>query len=472
MQPETEPAVLVVDDEPASVELLRITLGLHHKVYQATSGAEALEQLERHPDIALAIIDQRMPRMSGTELIQQTIERYPDLIRVILTGYTDADALVEAINTGKVYRYLTKPWEIAELLGVVRQGLAVHRLAAENVRLHAELRDANERLRVENIQLRRDVRTRVRFDEIVGSSPALRRVLDMLERVVASESTVLVTGETGTGKELIARAIHFNGPRAERPFVVENCGALTPELLTSELFGHRKGAFTGAMRDHRGLFQIAHTGTIFLDEVGDCPPDLQTRLLRVLDRGEVRRIGDETPTKVDVRVVAATNLDLEKAVEEGRFRRDLFYRLSVITVHLPPLRERRDDIPELAQRLLADEMSARGRRVRGFTPATLRLLQEYDYPGNVRELRNELERALTLSDPDGYITPDLLSPKFSALEPVDAPSNDLKAAVERFEARFIGDALARNDGNQSRTAQEINVSRSTLIEKMKRYRIR
>jgi len=472
MSPETEPAVLVVDDEPASVELLRITLGLHYKVYQATSGDEALAELERHPDIALAIIDQRMPRMTGTELIQRTVERYPDLIRVILTGYTDADALVEAINTGKVYRYLTKPWEMAELLGVVRQGLEVHRLAAENARLQAEVREANERLRVENIQLRRDVRSRARFDEIVGSSPALTRVLDMLERVVASESTVLITGETGTGKELIARAIHFNGPRAERPFVVENCGALAPELLTSELFGHRKGSFTGALRDRRGLFQIAHTGTIFLDEVGDCPPDLQTRLLRVLDRGEIRRVGDETPTKVDVRVVAATNLDLEKAVEEGRFRRDLFYRLSVITVQLPPLRERRDDIPELAQRLLAEEMAARGRRVRGFTPATLRLLQEYDYPGNVRELRNEVERALTLADPDGYITPDLLSPKFSSIEPPDAPVNDLKAAVERFEAQFVKDALARNDGNQSRTAQEINVSRSTLIEKMKRYGIR
>lgn len=472
MHSEPEHAVLVVDDEPASVELLRITLGPDYKVYTTSGGDEALQALDAHPEIALAIIDQRMPRMSGTELIQRTVDRYPDLIRVILTGYTDADALVEAINTGKVYRYLTKPWRKDELLGVVRQGLEVYRLSAENAQLQSELREANERLRVENLQLRRDVGRRVRFDEIGGSSPALTRVLDVVERVAASDTTVLITGETGSGKELIARAIHFNGPRAKRPFVVENCGALSPDLLASELFGHRKGAFTGAARDRRGIFETAHTGTVFLDEVGDCSSDLQNGLLRVLDHGEVRRIGDEKPIKVDVRVIAATNRDLDKAVREGRFRSDLFFRLSVINLEVPPLRARREDIPELAERLLRERMDSSGKRVRGLTPETLRLLQEYDYPGNIRELRNEIERALTLCDADGYITPDLLSPKFAAVPVPAASSNDLKAAVERFEAGFITDALARFDNNQSRTAQELNVSRSTLIEKMKRHGIR
>jgi len=467
-----EPAILVVDDELASVDLLRITLGMHHPVLTATDGTAALALLEAHPEIAVAIIDQRMPDMTGTELIQRTVEPYPDLVRIILTGYTDVESLIAAINAGRVYRYLTKPWHMDELTATVRQGLEVARLARENQRLQADLHAANERLRVENVQLRREARGRHRLDEIVGTSAALRRTLDMVERVVRSGSNVLILGETGTGKELVARAIHYNGARAERAFVSENCGAIAPEILTSELFGHRRGAFTGAVDDRKGLFEAADGGTLFLDEIGDCPPDLQTRLLRVLDQGEVRRIGENKPVKVDVRVIAATHHDLEADVAAGIFRQDLFYRLSVVTIAVPPLRERREDIPFLVEALLARHAARRGRRIAGFTPAALAALTAYDFPGNVRELENEIERAVTLADDDGYVTPDLLSPKFGAVAPGEEPPGSLREVVERYEAQLVREALARNDGNQTRTAIELGLSRRAFIDKLTKYGVR
>jgi two-component system response regulator HupR/HoxA len=467
------PGILVVDDEPASVNLLRITLGMEYTVHTATDGSTALGLLAAQPDIAVAIVDQRMPGMTGTEFIQQTIEPYPHLVRIILTGYTDIESLIQAINAGRVYRYLTKPWNRDELLATVRQGLEVHRLSRENLRLQEELREANDRLRVENTLLKREAKGRYRFDELVGTSPTLQKMLGLVERVVASDTTVLITGETGTGKELVARAIHYNGPRAERQFVSENCGAIAPDLLTSELFGHSKGAFTGAVEDREGMFEVADGGTLFLDEIGDCPPDLQTRLLRVLDQGEIRRVGDSRPIKIDVRIIAATHHDLERDVAEGRFRKDLFYRLSVFTVRTPPLRDRREDIPQLAQHFL-DRLSRTGRPTRAFTAEALALLAAYDFPGNVRELENEVERAYTLADTDAYITPDLLSDKFAALTPSASAAGEssLRAAVERVEAQLIRDALDRNGGNQTRSAIELGLSRRALIDKLQKYRLR
>lgn len=463
-------SVLVVDDEAASVNLLRITLTRHYKVHTATDGPAALALLAANPDIAVAIIDQRMPGMTGTELIQNTIEPYPNLIRIILTGYTDIDALIAAINAGRVYRYLTKPWNKEELVATVRQGMEVHRLGTENLRLQEELREANQRLRVENAQLKREARGRYRFEEIIGASPALEKMLGLLERIVTTDSTVLITGETGTGKELVARALHYNGPRAERPFVSENCAAIAPELLTSELFGHKKGSFTGATEDRRGLFEVADGGTLFLDEIGDCPPDLQTRLLRVLDQGEIRRVGDSQPIKVDVRVIAATHHDLEQDVRDGRFRQDLFYRLSVFTVRTPALRERREDVPLLAQHFVENLARDRGKAVRNLTNDTIDLLSAHDFPGNVRELQNEIERAFTLAEPDGYITPDLLSEKFQSLNSRPAANGGtLRTNVERFEADFIREALERNGGNKSRTATELGLSRRSFLDKLIKY---
>ncbi|MBX3023659.1 sigma-54-dependent Fis family transcriptional regulator [bacterium] len=472
IEPADTRAVLVVDDEPASVELLRITLSDDYPIHTATSGQRALELLERHPEIAVAIIDQRMPGMTGTELIQRTIDPFPHLIRIILTGYTDIDALIQAINAGRVFRYLTKPWSMEELLATVRQGLEVHRLAIDNVRLQEELRAANQRLRQENTQLRRDARGRYRFDEIIGASAALQRLLAQLERVVPSEATVLILGETGTGKELVARALHYNGPRAERPFVSENCAAMAPELLTSELFGHRRGAFTGAHEDRQGLFEVANGGTLFLDEIGDCPAELQTRLLRVLDQGEIRRVGDNRSIPVDVRIIAATHRDLEADVAAGRFRRDLYYRLSVISLRTPPLRERREDIPQLAQHFLAELCLQRGKASPGFSAETVAILAAHDWPGNVRELRNEVERAFTFAEPEALIAPDLLSERFASVQPLESTNGTLRPAVERLERELIQAALARNAGNHTHTAAELGLSRRGLLDKLQRYGLR
>ena len=466
------PAVLVVDDEPASVNLLRITLRGDYVVYTATDGETGLRLLAEHPEIAVAVIDQRMPGMNGTEFIQRTVEPYPYLVRIILTGYSDIQSLIEAINAGRVYRYLTKPWKKDDLRLAIRQGLEVHRLEMENLRLQEELTQANAQLRVENALLRREARGRYDFEDIVGASPARQRLVEMAARAVPGDATVLILGETGTGKELVARAIHYNGPRADKPFVSENCGAIAPDLLTSELFGHRRGAFTGAGEDRKGLFEFADRGTLFLDEIGDCPPDLQTRLLRVLDQGEIRRVGDNESVKIDVRIIAATHHDLEQDVQDGRFRKDLYYRLSVFVINTPPLRERREDVPPLAQHLLERRVAATGKALLGFSPEALERLSAYDFPGNVRELENEVYRAHALAEPGTLITPDLLSARFvgaaNGALPADA---SLRTAVERLEIQLIKEALERNNNNQTRAAADLGIGRRTLLDKLERYRI-
>jgi two-component system response regulator HupR/HoxA len=470
---ENVPAVLVIDDEPASVELVRITLGSRYTVFTATDGEVGLRLLAEHPEIGVAIIDQRMPGMDGTELIKRTVEPYPHLIRIILTGYTDIESLIEAINAGSLFRYLTKPWKKDDLRHVVRQGAEMHRLAIDNLRLQAELRAANDRLRVENALLRREARGRYQFDEIVGNSAALRRTLDLVERAVPSDTTVLVLGETGTGKELIARALHYNGPRADKPFVSENCGALTPELLTSELFGHARGAFTGASDDRQGLFEVADGGTLFLDEIGECPPELQTRLLRVLDQGEIRRVGDSHPRKVDVRIIAATNRDLAADVAAGRFRQDLYYRLKVFSVSLPPLRERREDIPLLAEHFLRTLQRRNGKQLLGISESALGCLTAYDFPGNVRELQHEIERAFTLAEAGEFVTAEMLSePIAKTTAPAEAAGQHLRGVVERAETQAIRDALLRCNGNQTQAAADLGIGRRTLLDKMQRYGIR
>ena len=467
----TEQAILVVDDEPASLDLLDVTLGKHYKVYTATDGRSAHELLAAHPDIALAIVDQRMPGMDGTEFIRRAIEPYPNLLCIIVTGFTDTESLIEAINAGLVYRYLTKPWNKDELLGVVRQGLEVHRFASENQRLQEELRAANERWRFESAVLKREAKGRYCFEEIVGTSPALQRMLDRVEPVIATDTNVLISGETGTGKELFARAIHYNGPRADKPFLTVNCAAFAPELLASELFGHKMRGFPGAHEDRQGLFKAADGGTLFLDEIGHCSPELQVLVLRVLDR-EIRRLGEHKPIMVDVQFIAATNKDLQEEVAAGRFRLDLFLRLSVFTIHLPPLRERKEDVPLLVDHFLQRLARKHRKAVHGFTAEALALFTSYDFPGNVRELENEVERVFTLAEPDSYVTPGLLSPKFGAVSPEPTNANaQFYEAVGRYEAQLIREALARNNGSPVEAAKDLGIARETLFAKMKKYRI-
>jgi len=340
----------------------------------------------------------------------------------------------------------------------------------------ARLREVTDHLRQENLELRRAVEGKYAFGEIVGRGPAMARILQLVEKVIPSDSTVFVEGETGTGKELIARAIHYNGPRRERRFLAQNCAALSETLLESELFGHRKGAFTGATSEKKGLFELADGGTVFLDEVGDMSVAMQAKLLRVLQEGEVRPVGATESRKVDFRLLAATNKDLDAEVRAGRFRQDLYFRLRVFPIRLPPLRERHEDIPALAQHFLGRFSREMGKGIAGITAAALDLLAGYPFPGNVRELENELERAANLVEPEGWITPELLSDRIRGVPPGAGRPGEregrLKEAVEGVEQRLIHEALARHGGNVSEAARSLGISRQWLIKKMTRYKMR
>ncbi len=348
--------------------------------------------------------------------------------------------------------------------------------AIENARRYGDVQRSAARLRAEVDALQRQVARDSRFDDIIGHSPAMQRVFRFLSSAAASPVTVLVTGETGTGKELIARAIHYNSPRRERPFVAVNCGALSETLLESELFGHRRGAFTGALADKKGLLEVADGGTIFLDEVGDMSPSMQVKLLRVLQEGEVLPVGDTAARRVDVRVISATHRDLAAETAAGRFRDDLYYRLNAFPIALPPLRERRDDIPLLVARLLERTCEKFGKLVQRCSPRALELLAAYAWPGNVRELQNEIERAVALASVGGTIEPADLSERLTqvaaprvALAATDLP---LRRARELFEREYVGQVLAQLGGNATRAAQALGISRVMLHKKIRLYGLR
>ena len=339
----------------------------------------------------------------------------------------------------------------------------------------ARLSEVADRLRQENLELRRAVEGKYTFGEIVGRGPAMARVLQLIEKVIPSRSTVLIEGETGTGKELLARAIHYNGPRRVRRFLAQNCAALSETLLESELFGHRRGAFTGATSDKKGLFELADGGTVFLDEVGDMSVTMQAKILRVLQEGEVRKVGAAESQKVDFRLISATNKDLDAEVRAGRFRQDLYFRLRVFPIRVPPLCERREDIPALVQYFLDRFSRELGKGIAGIKAAALDLLASYPFPGNVRELENELERAANLVEPGGWITSDLLSDRIRGVQPGAGPEEregQLKEAVGALEQRLIQEALARHKGNVSEAARALGISRQWLIKKMTRYKMR
>jgi two-component system, NtrC family, response regulator HupR/HoxA len=466
--------ILVVDDEEAIVESIAMTLEDDYRVFTALSGKEGLEILERE-EIALVIVDQVMPDMSGVEFLEKVVERRPRTVRMMLTGYADISSIVRAINDGRIYRYIQKPWEPESLRIDVRRALEAHALVAENVQLAAALADANERLRAENLYLRREVERRYGFDQIVGSGPAMNRVFEVMEKVAQTDATVLLTGETGTGKDLVARAIHYSGARRERRFVAQNCGALPETLLESELFGHKRGAFTGAHADKKGLFEIADGGTIFLDEVGETEPGMQVRLLRVLQDGEIRPLGSSETRKVDVRIIAATNRDLRKAVAEGRFREDLYYRLRVVEIDLPPLRARREDIPALTHHFLDLANQKMGRRLEGFTNAAMDRIVAHDWSGNVRELENEIQRAVALAGDAETISLDMLSEHLRGGAPPAAHGSpeplleirDLNEAVDDLKRRMIVEAL-RETGSKTKAADRLGIPRQSLQKMMKR----
>jgi two-component system response regulator HupR/HoxA len=465
--------ILVVDDEQGILESLELTLGPDYRVFTATSGEAGLEILERE-EIALIIADQVMPSMSGVEFLEKAIERNPRAIRMLLTGYSDIGSLTRAINEGRIYRYLSKPWEPDEVRLNVKRALEAFELATENIALAAALSEANERLRAENLYLRREVERKYAFDQIIGSSPAMERMFEVVEKVAGTDASVLLTGETGTGKDLVARAIHYSGSRKRQRFVAQNCAALPDTLLESELFGHRRGAFTGAHADKKGLFELAHHGTIFLDEVGETHPGMQVRLLRVLQDGEIRPLGSSETQTVDVRIIAATNRDLRKDVEEHQFREDLYYRLRVVEIALPALRERRSDIPLLAHHFLDFANQKMGRKIQGFTNAAMDRLVAYEWSGNVRELENEIERTVALAGEEETISEDMLSEDVRSAAPSSEPWRDalppqasLNAAVDALKQRMITDAI-REAGSKTRAAERLGIPRQSLQKMIKR----
>ncbi len=462
--------LLLIDDEAANLQKLHRTFMGHYQVYLAQTGEEALQILKAHP-IDAVITDQKMPNMTGIEFLDAASREHPDLVRIILTGYAEIEDLIIAINTSKVDKYITKPWAPDDLRLAVREALEKRDLRRENARLGAELQAANERLRAENIILRQQAELEEGSHNIVYGGAEMENILALLRRVTGTETTVLIQGETGTGKELIARFIHNESNRRDRIFIPVNCGAIPRELVESEFFGHARGAFTGASHEKKGYFEMADGGTIFLDEIGEASPELQVKLLRVIQEGEIMPIGHHQPKAVDVRLIASTNRDLRAEVEAGRFRQDLYFRINVFSVTIPPLRERPRDIPPLALHFLKYFSTRLNRKVGGYKAETRRLLEAYSWPGNVRELQNEVERLVLLSEPEKEIGPELLSDHFRPhRRPNQLPDGNLKTAVQSLEDEIIRAAMERLNHNKSRVARTLGISRQSLLEKLRRMR--
>jgi two-component system response regulator HupR/HoxA len=454
--------VLVVDDEPRVLDALEAVLAAEFRVLRAGGGEAALDVL-RSQEVAVILTDYRMPGMTGVELLRHSQDLAPDALRIVLTAYTDVESLMDAVNTGHIYHFVSKPWDPNELTLVVRRAAERYALARENARLKDELELAYNAVRREVA----DARARpLSFDRLVGARSGLRETVELVRKILDSGTTVLLRGETGTGKELFARLIHDNGPRRAARFVAQNCGALPESLLESELFGHARGAFTGATAERRGLFEEAHKGTILLDEVGEMTPATQLRLLRVLQEGEVRRVGESVTRKVDVRIIAATNADLEAQVEKGAFRRDLYYRLNVFPITLPPLRERSADVPALAEHFLRIHRERARRAIPSLAPEALRSLQAYPFPGNVRELENEIERAVALAEDGKPIGPEHLSARIRDGGAPLAPQT-LNEAIEELKRRMIEDAL-RECGSKTRAAERLGLTRQSLQQMLRR----
>jgi two-component system response regulator PilR (NtrC family) len=449
--------LLIVEDEGALREAIAERLGDHgFIVEQAASGEEALDRLAAFAFDVL-ITDLRLPGIDGRKVLDAAVERYPDLVAIVITGFGTVKDAVEAIKQG-ASDFITKPFQFDALLHVLRSAMEQRRLKTENAYLRSQLEQ------------------RYRFDGIIGRSRPMRELFQLLETVAPTSSTVLITGETGTGKELAARAIHHNSPRRTSRFVALNCSAIPETLLEAELFGHVRGAFTGAVANRQGRLEQAHRGTLFLDEVGTMSPALQAKLLRVLQEREFERVGDSHTVKIDVRVIAATHSDLSKMVADGTFREDLFYRLNVIPVQLPPLRERREDIPLLVQHFLERLAAEGGRPPVTVSQEAMRRLMAYGWPGNVRQLENAVERALAFSKGRAQLEINDLAPEIqnqpAPAETTDAwfPDEGLDFAryVESVELSLIRRSLERTRGNKRQAARLLNLKRTTLIEKLKR----
>ncbi|WP_305041200.1 sigma-54-dependent transcriptional regulator [Geoalkalibacter sp.] len=451
--------ILVIDDEGHNRQALSLLLS--HSGYQvqsAASGEEALEIMQKTP-FEIIISDLFLPGVSGIDILKRVKEESPYTSVILITGNASAETAVEAMKEG-AFDYITKPFNFEKLKVIVAKAVEKSRLVAEN------------------LYLRQQLRGKYKFDNIIGNSLAMQQVFSRMERIVNTDSTILILGESGTGKELVAKAIHYNSPRKEKPFIAINCGAIPAELLESELFGHVRGSFTGAVADKAGRFEAANGGTIFLDEIGTMPMHLQMKLLRVLQEQEVERVGSTRGIKLDVRVISATNANLEQEVKQGQFREDLYYRLNVIPIVLPPLRERREDIALLARSFLQKFCREMNRPLMSISPEAMAALEAYSWPGNVRELENLMERTVALTDGEVIGLRDLPA-SISGQEFTEAnhatpapkvteAGVDLNQIIGDIERIMIREALELGQGVKARAAALLGINRTTLVEKIKR----
>ena len=448
--------LLVIDDEENLRHLLHSMLSKEgYEVHLAADGQEGLALLEQL-DFDIILCDLRMPHMDGIEFLKQVAGRTVTASIITMSAYGTMDLAIETMQLG-AYDYISKPFKPAEILLVLKKA------------------EERERLKKENSQLRSQLGQQYGFDNLIGKSPQMQDICQLITKVSAFKSSVLITGESGTGKELVARAIHQTSPRKDRTFLGINCGAIPESLLESELFGHKKGSFTGAIQDRKGFFEEADGGTLFLDEIGDIPLNLQVKLIRALQEGEVRRVGEERSIAVDVRVIAATAKDLLAEVERGAFREDLYYRLNVLPIHLPPLRERLEDIPLLVEHFIAKYNTSHGLACKAATPAAMRLLLAYPWPGNIRELENMVERAMILSEKDRIDADAIPEPvaRFQKQEGRRATDDifSIKIMSRIMEEQFIRKALKRTRGNKSQAAKLLELSYPALLSKITEYGI-
>lgn len=436
-------SILIVDDELVVRDSL--TKWFREEGYRTEAAGSAREALEKIAanGFDIVLIDIKMPGMDGMELQQRLREVDPDLVLIIMTGYASVETAVQALKRG-AFDYITKPFDPDDLVHIVRNAMEQRLVKQENIRLREQLRTA------------------LPGSELVGQSPAMQRVFQLIETVAPTDATVLITGESGTGKELVARAIHAASPRRLMPMVVIHCGALTETLLESELFGHEKGAFTGAQYRKKGKFEVADGGTVFLDEISDISLKTQTDLLRVLQEKEIVRVGGTQPIQVDFRCITATNRDLEELVKEGTFRPDLYYRLNVFRIDLPPLRHRREDIPLLAEHFLRKFAAAMNKRVTRITAEAMDLLMDYDWPGNVRELENAIERAMVIGK-----EPELQAGDFPIQ--LRLPAQSAGRTLEEIERAHIEKVIEECNWNLSRAARVLDIDRVTLYNRIKKY---
>jgi len=459
--------VLYVDDEEDNLVAFDLNFGDEFQLLTAGSGAAALEIIQQR-EIAVLVVDQRMPGMTGLDLLARAQEHSPDSVAILLTAYRDIEVLVQALNSGLVYRYVQKPWDRREVAVILKQTIELFATQENN-------RNLQDRLEQLNRYLGREVDSQFNYGDIVGTSDELREVLETVGRVAPTRSTVLITGESGTGKELAARAIHNSSPRRDGPFIRVNLAALSPMLIESELFGHEKGAFTGAIAQKLGRFELAHNGSLFLDEIGDLPPEIQIKLLRVLQEWEFERVGGTGSVKVDVRVIAATNQDLDELVRKGRFREDLFYRINVFPMDIPPLRARMQDVPLLADHFLKRFEGRVGKGFEGISPEGIQVLVSYDWPGNVRELENAVERAMIISN-GPLLTGDDLAflrgkgrPAVAVSGEGTPPSGKLPRLLESLEKQQLEEAMRKHGGSVTRVARDLGLKRTTVYYRLKKY---